>query len=142
MTCHAIAATKDGVWLATSFGLWFEPAQPARSSSRLQVGPSQPVEEERGLFVRGPPWWSFLLPRVDIGFVSARSSRRHDVRAFALLTFTFDRNLAGALERAGLLARLAAAQRDRTLSSSRESSAPESRIDENDPFLRIQETSP
>ena len=138
MTAQAVAASRDGVWLASAFGLWFEPAPLARGTagvSRRQL----PVTRQYGSApIRGAPWWLFLLPRVDIGFVSAHSSRGNDVRAFALLTFSFERNTTRALELKGLLTQLAGARRDRTLSATGDAN----RGEEADTLTRLEETSP
>jgi hypothetical protein len=135
-----MAATEDGVWLATSFGLWFEPVQPPAVGSETLARHLPP--EPGVATIRDAPWWLFVLPRIDIGFVSAQSSRQRDQRVFALLTFTFDRNSARALERHSLLARLAAAHRDRTPSSDLTSSDGGSLSEQSEPLFRSQETSP
>lgn len=128
-----LAATQDGVWMATNFGLWFESGQPP-------VFPTETPPRQRDIspqagspMIRDVPWWLFVLPRVDIGFVSAQSSRQRDLRAFALLTFTLDRNAARAIERHSLLTRLAAAQRNRTPWPATETSEAAIHAQETDP---------
>lgn len=149
VTIHAVAATQDGVWLASAFGIWFEPVGEPHRSPHTQAGPralgAQGTPSPSAL-VRSTPWWLFALPRVDLGFASARSNRQHDLRAFALLTFTFDRGPLRALERHGLLANLAA-RRNSPLLAPREgaftgSDPDDSRAEEADALIRIQETSP
>ena len=86
----SVAVTRLALWVAGPAGLAVLPLHEAAAS--LHAAPSRP--SFRLSAVEGSPprwrWWLAALPRVDLGFASARSTTRRDLRAFVLLSFAFD----------------------------------------------------
>jgi hypothetical protein len=84
-----VSVTKRSLWLAGPSGLVVLPRVPVIQPPPLAGASRELLPVSR---VRPPSWhwWLPALPRVDLGFASAQSSTRHDVRAFLLVTFSFD----------------------------------------------------
>lgn len=86
----SVAVTRRALWVAGRAGLAVLPLHAAPAS--VHAGPSRP--SFRLSDVEAPPprwrWWLSALPRVDLGLASTRSTTRRDLRAFVLLSFTFD----------------------------------------------------
>jgi len=110
----AVAVGPAALWVAGGGGLALLPLRapspcPASGARPPFTGPSArgDVADHR-LPVGHCPWWLAALPRVDLDLTTARSSTRHELRAFVLLTFTLDpRRDAGAERRLEALARAA-----------------------------------
>lgn len=89
----AVAVSRVALWVAGRAGLAVIPLQgpsgcpsPATDTSARGAAPGDAVPSP----VPRWRWWLSALPRVDLGLASGQSSARREVRAFVLLSFTFD----------------------------------------------------
>jgi len=110
----AVAVGPAALWVAGPGGLALLPLRapspsPACGAARPFRGPTVRADAaDHGLPAGHSPWWLAALPRLDLDLTTARSSTRHEVRAFVLLSFTFDpRRDSGAERRLEALARAA-----------------------------------
>lgn len=88
----AVAVSRRALWIGGGAGLAVLPlhgggAMAAHDRPALPMVMSGNGEGE---VLPRWRWWLPALPRVDVGFATARSNTRRDVRAFLLLSFTFD----------------------------------------------------
>jgi hypothetical protein len=101
-----VAIAGSTIWLAASSGLWTIPARSPPSTPGAQTCGARfiPVPGTGSPTVRRPwsrssPWWSSLLPRVDLLAAIARHGGRRDMRGMVLLTFSLDHKRVRATER-------------------------------------------
>lgn len=91
----AVAVTHLALWVAGDAGLAILPLHgpstaTAESAASLRAIVSGAGGEQPLPWRSRWRWWLPALPRVDVGFAAASSNTRRDVRAFVLLSFTFD----------------------------------------------------
>lgn len=141
----AVAVTRTALWVAGPAGLVRLPLGEDGQGPLVARPAPRPAPAALDL----PParrwsWWVSALPRVDIGFATARSSTRRDVRAFLLLSFALgggrDAMVARRLDEEAAAARRSAETR-RLLASGAPREAPDDPIgaEERDATLRLLE---
>ena len=86
----AVAVTRSSLWVASDAGLAVLPLRPETGPL-----PDRSVSASPAVGAGVPPrprwrWWLAAFPNVELGFATARSNARREVRAFVLLTFTFE----------------------------------------------------
>ena len=85
----AVAVTHLSLWVGGRAGLATLPLRTAPAAGAApRPGFMSAEVAEAALPHRR--WWLPALPRIDLGFAMARSNSRRDVRAFVLLSFSFD----------------------------------------------------
>ena len=85
----AVAVTRTALWVASEAGLAVLPLREAASAPPApSAGTGWP--SDGGTCLPHWRWWLAALPRIDVGFATARSTSRRDVRAFVMLSFDFD----------------------------------------------------
>jgi hypothetical protein len=101
-----VAIAGSTIWLAASSGLWtlYVRSPPSAAATqtcgpRFVPAPRTGSPTGRRPWSRSSPWWSSLLPRVDLLAASARQGGRRDTRGMILLTFSLDHKRVRAAER-------------------------------------------
>ena len=88
----AVSVTRRSLWVASGAGLAVLPLRPGDGAGLGGAVASSPLASLGGDVPPRPRWrwWLAAFPSVELGFATARSNTRRDVRAFVLLSFTFD----------------------------------------------------